>query len=75
MKTYYKVKIIQGVWYWQGQANRPEIDPHIYAWYLTEATWQSSGEKVVFSLGQLGIHMEKNMYLVPYLRESMGDQF
>lgn len=30
MKTYYKVKIIQGVWYWQGQANRPEIDPHIY---------------------------------------------
>lgn len=26
MKTYYKVKIIQGVWYWQGQANRPEID-------------------------------------------------
>ena len=31
MKTYFEVKIIQGVWYWQGKANRLDIDPHIYA--------------------------------------------
>lgn len=36
MKTYFEVKIIQGVWYWQGKANRLEVDPHIYAGYLTE---------------------------------------
>lgn len=35
MKTYFEVKIIQGVWYWQGK-DRLEIDPHIYAGYLTE---------------------------------------
>lgn len=31
MKTYFEVKIIQGVWYWQREANRPEIDSHVYA--------------------------------------------
>lgn len=51
------------MWYWKGQAKRPEIHPHIYASYLTEATRQSSREKVVFSLGQLGIHMGKKNIL------------
>lgn len=60
-KTYDKAKIIQWVRYWEGQANRPEIDPHIYAQYLTEKTWPKSGGKVVFSPGQLDIIMDKNV--------------
>lgn len=47
--------------YWEGQANRPEIDPRIHARYLTETTWRNSGGKVVLSLGQLGVIMDKNV--------------
>lgn len=39
--------------------NRPEIDPHIYAWYLTKATQLSEGKKLISLPGQVGVHMEK----------------
>lgn len=59
MKTYFEVKIIQGVWYWQGKANRLEIDPHIYTGYLTEQHGRAVAKRQFFSFGQLGIHKVK----------------
>lgn len=41
-------------------ADRPEVDPHMYAWYLTEATWQSS-EESSFCIWTIGYFYGKSL--------------
>lgn len=50
----------------------PGIDSHLYSYFMTEVTLQSSGERVVISINDAQINWilpwNKNIYPDPYLK-------